>query len=133
MRYALVLIILGISGCAQAPTPEARAREALQAVVRDPASLKVDNISADEKSGIICGEFNSRNAFGAFVGNQAFVFDGIQTRLEGDGEFDAANSKCPTGSPASESRQRAILARAMRKTNAAIDEFVRKGEEAARQ
>lgn len=132
MKIVVPIAILLLTACmAKSDTKEA-ALARIRALTKDPKSVIFENVSVDEKTGVVCGEFNAKNSFGALAGSQAFVDDGMKTIIEGDATFETANGKCETGSPTGAGRQRNLLARAQRKLDLDIQAWEKAGEEAVR-
>lgn len=70
MRFVVALVCgLSLSGC---EAPEiGKAKETIKGRLRDPASAVFTNII--ERDGHVCGDVNSKNAFGGMAGATPFV------------------------------------------------------------
>ena len=124
------MLLIALMGCTKQSELEQRALESIRATAKDPNSITFSNVSVDEKAGIVCGEFVGKNSFGAYVGQEAFVFN-MAPKLESDLDFAESEKKCVVASPESTRRRDNINARSWRKAQAALDDWARKGEEAA--
>lgn len=68
MRVALLACILVLAACDQ--TTRA-AKERVAAQLRDPASAQFRNVRTS--GGVVCGEVNGKNAYGAYAGFSRFI------------------------------------------------------------
>lgn len=68
-RIILVAATLLLVGCG----PTAAGKKLAADQMKDPASVMFRNVGSRE--GIVCGEINGKNAFGAYVGFQRFISD----------------------------------------------------------
>lgn len=75
-RLALVGLVV-LAGCGGA---EDQAKKEVAALLRDPESAQFRDLR--KAGGLVCGEVNGRNAFGAYAGYQRFVFDGLTAEIE---------------------------------------------------
>lgn len=70
-----VLVTAIVIGCCGCSSQESKDIEAVKAEVlsqlRDPASAQFSNVRV-VGAGIVCGDVNSKNAFGGYVGRQRF-------------------------------------------------------------
>lgn len=66
------------------PSPEAQARELLEAQMFDPGAMQLRNVRRVANGGL-CGEVNGRNAFGGYVGFRRFYIVGSFVAIEGEG------------------------------------------------
>lgn len=75
-----------------------RAKEAVQAQMRDPTNLIWGDIWTPDLI-MICGTVNGRNAYGAYAGDEVFYApDGISARLPGHYQYEASDlEKCWKG------------------------------------
>lgn len=72
----LVFVLL-LSGCEPSEDPEiTRAKKVVADSVRDPESIRFYSIEKCERPGIIFGEFDAKNGFGAYPGKQTFFVVG---------------------------------------------------------
>jgi hypothetical protein len=74
MRHCAALLLC-LAGC-QAATqsdPNAEARAAVLAALKDPESARFGPMTAG-KPGTVCGTVNARNSFGGYTGNRAFAW-----------------------------------------------------------
>lgn len=69
MRKWAVLGLFALAGCND---PEASAKDAAASLLRDPASAQFRNVRTTP-DGVVCGEINGRNGFGAYAGFTRFV------------------------------------------------------------
>ncbi len=56
-------------------------RQAAANVLKDPESAEYRNIRRVDRSSMICGEVNAKNAFGAYTGFKPFVVNGSGAKL----------------------------------------------------
>lgn len=70
---AMVLLCIALVGC---NGTESSAKEAVKQSLNDPSSAQFKNIYTSSYDGkpAACGEVNAKNAFGAYVGYQRFVY-----------------------------------------------------------
>lgn len=83
MRFAVtVLLMLNIAACGDARIENAKkiASEAM----RDPSSVQFRNIAFAESSGAVCGEINSKNGFGGYLGFRRFAVEGDRLWIQSD-------------------------------------------------
>jgi len=98
--FACLAAVLAVPASAQSVTDDSARRidpetlkTAMKAVsdeMRDPGSTLFRNLFSVRKGEIICGEVNSKNGFGAYVGYMAFSYDKVfkfQTILNPNDEF----------------------------------------------
>ena len=76
------IFLIGLAGCDSALTSEAK--EAVTLTLRDPYSAEFQNIEMGKSSNTVCGEVNSKNAFGAFTGATTFVYSDGRLTMEDD-------------------------------------------------
>jgi len=69
------------AGRRQVLTEEA-ARAAVSGMMRDPESTRFRGITINPETGAVCGYFNARNAYGAYVGYEPFVYFHSRNRSE---------------------------------------------------
>ena len=89
--------MLAVAGCSQLSESQKlidEARAATGNLVRDPSSSQFRNETAYLDSQVVCGEFNSKNAYGAFAGYQVYVFESGSVTIEGEPAFSSAKTKC---------------------------------------
>ena len=93
-QLSLFLIgILALCGCDSAATRDAK--EAVKTSLRDPYSAQFSNVEEIKKTGVVCGEVNSKNSFGAFTGAKTFVYDQGRLIIEDDAlGFSTILEKC---------------------------------------
>lgn len=53
--------------------PENEAKDAVRQLLTDPASAQFRNVERNAKTGLWCGEVNSKNKLGGYVGFSKFV------------------------------------------------------------
>jgi len=73
LKFAVGGVALVLSLAAQATTI-AQAKRILADRMKDPSSVQFRNVKAF-KSGAVCGEYNAKNSFGAYVGFTPFGVD----------------------------------------------------------
>jgi len=82
MRKALVAIFgLVVAGCG----PAGEAKEAVSREMRDPSSVQfrdVKSVKQADGSTAVCGEYNAKNAFGAYVGFERFSYHSGRAYLQ---------------------------------------------------
>lgn len=61
------------------------AYRAVKARAKDPESVKFDTVVYRDTR-FVCGHFNAKNSFGAYVGRTAFIYNAAQGRLAVHGE-----------------------------------------------
>lgn len=87
---ALLSTVFLISGCGPFPgSPRAKAHEAIKQALFDPDAAQFRN-EETSSSGDVCGEVNSKNRFGAYVGFSRYVYTGSSGLVgvsEGDPDF----------------------------------------------
>ncbi|PZT87755.1 MAG: hypothetical protein DI627_05785 [Acinetobacter sp.] len=62
----------------------------LRGIVKDPDSIKYKNLNAfldKDGNSYACGEFNSKNSFGAYVGYRKFVYSGKTLIMDGESKI----------------------------------------------
>jgi hypothetical protein len=87
---SLIMIALGLASCR--PNP---AENAVRQLARDPESVQFRDVKecpADAE--LTTGFFNAKNAFGAYVGFQEFVFDGVVAHSSEFGDIERMTAKC---------------------------------------
>ena len=129
-RQITCAILLALSACTRQSDLEQRAMESIRATAKDPDSIKFSNVSVDDKAGVVCGEFVGKNSFGAYAGQEAFVYQ-MTPKLESDPDFDDLDKKCVGTDTKSVKRRENIGTRAMRNAEAALEDWEKKGSEAA--
>lgn len=83
-----VAVVLGASGATWLKwddwfvKPDLRA--GLEASLKDPFSVQYRNDKVMPGGGILCGEYNSKNGYGAFAGFRRFIANGQRYAVEGD-------------------------------------------------
>jgi len=81
-----LIVMMGValtSGCSAKPKQVADAEEAVRFQLVDPKSADFRNLFVS-KSGVVCGEVNSKNRFGGYVGFRAFFYDAAAKDAEID-------------------------------------------------
>lgn len=63
-------------------TEQGRLTGSVRDQLKDPGSAKFRNLKVIEGAGILCGEVNAKNAFGAYVGFRKFAFNKPTGELE---------------------------------------------------
>ena len=129
-RRLTCMLVFAAMACTKQSELEQRALASIKATAKDPNSITFSNVSVNEQTGVVCGEFVGKNSFGAYAGQEAFVFQ-MTPKLESDLDFAESDKKCVVADSNSTKRRDNINARAARKAQAALDDWVRKGEEAA--
>lgn len=61
---------------------EVEAKSAVRAVLKDPASAQFSEWKFNIGAGATCGRVNSKNSFGGYAGNSAFIVQGDVAVLE---------------------------------------------------
>lgn len=76
--YATLLVLSPLTGCDKIPGTqanlEAQVQEALAGELVDPSSAQLRNVRVVEPLGTICGEVNSKNRMGGYVGYRPFAY-----------------------------------------------------------
>ena len=80
--YLALFAVILATGCDS--RAESDAKEAVKVVLRDPASAQFSNVEEVDGDGIVCGEVNSKNAYGAYTGALSFVYDHGRLIMEDD-------------------------------------------------
>jgi hypothetical protein len=73
------IVALALAACSK-PQDDAAFQSALSSVVRDPQTTRFSDISQNAES--ICGQLNTKNAYGAYGGYLVFVYDRKNNALE---------------------------------------------------
>ncbi|MBC3920014.1 hypothetical protein H8L32_21275 [Undibacterium sp. CY18W] len=76
MQKKYLSIFLAFLFCACTPVEQKQAREFVASKLKDPQSTQFRNEVL--KIGILCGELNSKNSYGAYVGFKRFIASGKQ-------------------------------------------------------
>ncbi len=72
MKQSLLVFALLIAACSK-PQNDSDLKAAFAAsALKDPSSVQLRNVQANSE--VICGEFNSKNSYGAYAGFEPFVF-----------------------------------------------------------
>ncbi|WP_217190699.1 hypothetical protein [Pseudomonas shirazica] len=92
----LALVGVALAGCGKSDID--RAREAIAEKLTDPSSAQFRN-ERSKKDGWVCGEVNSKNAMGGYVGFKRYTViwkdgGGQTVALEGDGETSLDRALC---------------------------------------
>ena len=96
-RLALVALAgLVLAGCGKSDID--RAREAVAEQLTDPSSAQFRN-ERSKKDGWVCGEVNSKNAMGGYVGFKRYTVTGMPdganvVALEGENETSVDRINC---------------------------------------
>ena len=106
LEWSVVAIgaLLVLSGCGLAITPsqklEQQAQEAVSHGMKDPSSAEFRSLDVFAGSGVVCGEVNAKNSFGAMAGFEGFVYDNGKVWLASsdDIEFSRARLRCADAS-----------------------------------
>jgi hypothetical protein len=72
--FAAALVVALVTSCSGKPKQIAAAEDAIRYQLIDPKSADFRNTFA-AKSGVVCGEVNSKNRFGGYVGFREFYYD----------------------------------------------------------
>ncbi len=78
-RTAIVLALAALAACGSKAEEGKRLAAAL---TRDPASAQFQEVR--EKDGVVCGEMNAKNGFGAYTGFKKFIVRNGQIDIEPD-------------------------------------------------
>src|SRR5437764_471963 len=73
MKRALVALALVVQACSAKPEDDPDLRAQLSGKLKDPSSAQFQMTTKNDHA--ICGEYNSKNSFGAYAGFTAFVYD----------------------------------------------------------
>ncbi|MGZ2411285.1 hypothetical protein ACUXST_000682 [Sphingomonas sp. F9_3S_D5_B_2] len=74
MRRALLLSALLLASCSGKPENDSDLKAAFDgSSLKDPSSVQLRNVKANDH--VICGEYNSKNSYGAYGGYEPFVFN----------------------------------------------------------
>lgn len=74
-RFGLLLAATSLVGCRPAEDPLlAEAKRAVADKMKDPSSVKFRNVKLCETKGMVTGEANAKNSFGAYTGFEPFVY-----------------------------------------------------------
>jgi hypothetical protein len=74
--FCAAVTLVGLAGCSKnAGGADAKRREPLMASLKDSESARFRN-ERIAKSGALCGEVNSKNSFGGYVGFKRFILAG---------------------------------------------------------
>jgi len=98
MRRVLLLYALLLASCGK-PEDDSDLKAAFAAsALKDPSSVQLRNVQANAE--VICGEFNSKNSYGAYAGFEPFVFKrNIRDLWLGDADnqysHSAFSKECP--------------------------------------
>lgn len=92
MRYGVLVVLLLTAGVAQAESADVyllkeKARELVRARLKDPDAAKFQKLEPhklDNGATIICGEVNSKNAYGGYAGFEKFFSTGSSVRFKAD-------------------------------------------------
>lgn len=101
MKRALLLAALLLASCGK-PEDDSDLKSAFAAsALKDPSSVQLRNVKANAE--VICGEYNSKNSYGAYDGFEPFVFKrNIEDLWLGDHDNQDSRSafrkECPNAS-----------------------------------
>lgn len=70
-KFFLLLGVLTFYGCDSKSVTEAK--EVIEKDLKDPGSVEYRNI-LEYSDSIVCGEYNAKNGYGAYVGYTEFIF-----------------------------------------------------------
>lgn len=83
MRVLVLAMALLLAACQGEPLEFEQARKLVSYSMRDPSSTQFRNLTfSDKEKSTVCGEVNSKNGFGAYVGFKPFH----ATPIEVDGK-----------------------------------------------
>jgi hypothetical protein len=110
LRAWVAFALAGVAGCsspdtnsdwAKSVTFERVAKDEITKRLKDPESAAFRNFQYDIKRGVICGEYNARNAFGGMTGFSSFVIANDMVYLEeaGGDEISLQRVKCLSAQP----------------------------------
>lgn len=71
MRWILLSTLL-VAGCGDALVEDAQ--KAVQRSVKDPTSVLFSNVRKCARPKMVMGDYNAKNSFGAYTGNETFVY-----------------------------------------------------------
>ncbi|WP_103728931.1 hypothetical protein [Novosphingobium sp. HII-3] len=98
MRATLVFGMLGVatlvSGC-EVMNPYREAKEAVSRNLKDPEATQFRDVRTCFKDpGIVMGEFNGKNSYGAYVGFASFYYVDGRVVLASDDDFGPLTKRC---------------------------------------
>jgi hypothetical protein len=74
-RFGLLLAITTLGSCHPTEDPLlAEAKKSLADKMKDPSSVQFRNVKLCETKGMVTGEANAKNSFGAYTGFEPFVY-----------------------------------------------------------
>ncbi|MGR6534027.1 hypothetical protein [Brevundimonas sp. RM1] len=77
MRKTIILALAFLSGCGPSALDVRDAKDAVRNTLRDPGSAefrRIKVVRSDGQPRVVCGEVNSKNAFGGYVGFRDFYY-----------------------------------------------------------
>jgi hypothetical protein len=99
------------------------AKREAAALMRDPASTTFENVTEYPDQKVVCGELNSKNAYGAYAGLEAFVYRDGDVILESDTAFAQADGLCKLKGEESRRRMLDVSNRLSREVNQAVQDL----------
>jgi len=92
--FRTIAALVTLTSCQPAEDPLiAKAKEAVAEKVKDPASAQFKDVNLCKTKGMVQGQFNAKNSFGAYTGYETFFFIDGTAFMIGSFPFDAANEK----------------------------------------
>jgi hypothetical protein len=90
MKFLLLCLLLMLTACDYSTKKEIKAYVASQ--FKDPESTQFRKETFDKANGVMCGEVNSKNSYGAYAGFKRFIakkteYLGLSTFVEDIGSF----------------------------------------------
>lgn len=80
----LVAAAVVLGGCTQEYKLKREAERSIRSAMKDPDAAKVSVKQVDTDLGIVCGQVNGKNSFGAYAGARGFCFRGGVAAVEGE-------------------------------------------------
>lgn len=76
-QWMMAAAALAVAGCGGALDD---GKKATAAQLKDPSSAQFRNVQ--QGGGLVCGEVNGKNSYGAYSGFKMFVYDGLSAQIE---------------------------------------------------
>lgn len=97
-KFAVVLVMLAIYGCADSDISKARSTVRSDLYDADSAQFRNEQVYRPDGRTVVCGEVNSKNRLGGYSGFQPFIvtageFANIGESTKMDCEFAEINSR----------------------------------------
>lgn len=71
------------------PLSVAEAQQTVRSSMRDPEAVRFRGVRANRATGAVCGWFNAKNGYGAYVGERPFVY--YHSREQSEPQIMASN------------------------------------------